>query len=310
MEDWKKRALELRDAGYSSRRIGKAVGKGKSTINTFFKAHGLAPIKPVIPTARILLLDVETAPLLANVWGMFKQNVGLNQLEAHSYMLTWAAKWLGEDGVMAASLPDYPGYEIGSEDDKALVSDLRDLMDQADIIIAHNLRGFDKKVINTRILINGIKPPKPYKTIDTLDIAKSQFKFTSNKLDGIAIQLGLQRKLATGGFELWRGCMTGNPDSWNKMVDYNIQDVLVLEEVYLKLRAWDNRHPNVAIYGENDRIRCTCCGSDKLTPTDGMAYTGVSAFAVWSCDDCGKYVRSRKNTLSKDKSANILANIV
>lgn len=308
MEQWKVRALELRDAGYSSRRIGRAVGKGKSTINNFFKAYGVPPNKPKM-AARILLLDIETAPMMAYVWGTFKQNVGLNQLESHSYMLTWAAKWLGEEGVMGAKLTDYPSYTPGSENDYELVKDLRDLIDQADIIIAHNLRGFDEKVINTRILINGLQAPKPYKTVDTLDIAKRHFRFTSNKLDGIAMQLGLDRKMQTGGFELWRGCMLGRAESWETMMEYNLQDVVVLEEVYLKLRAWDNRHPNVSLYDNHDQIRCTCCGSTNLIQIDKLAYTGVSAFTTYRCEDCGKHARSRRNIISKLDSKNILTNI-
>lgn len=309
MQEWQTRALALRDSGYSSRRIGRAVGKDKSTINRFFIKHGLAPNKPMPTKAKILLLDVETAPMLANVWGMFKQNVGLNQLESHSYMLTWAAKWLGEPTYIGAKLSDYPDYEPGSENDYNLVKDLRDLMDQADIIIAHNLNGFDEKVINTRILVNGLLPPKPYRKVDTLDIAKRHFRFTSNKLDGIAIQLGLERKLQTGGFELWRGCMNGLVEAWEKMMDYNIQDVYVLEEVYLKLRAWDARHPNVSLYEDNDQIRCTCCGSTNLIKLDKLVYTGVSAFETYRCEDCGKSPRARVNVKTKDQSRNILTNI-
>ena len=45
----------------------------------------------------ILFLDIETAPLLGYVWGLWKNNVGLNQIYRDSYVLNWAASWLGED---------------------------------------------------------------------------------------------------------------------------------------------------------------------------------------------------------------------
>lgn len=306
MKDWKQIALELRSKGFSSRKIGLQVGVNKSTVNRYFIKVDSNRVKPKV---KILLLDVETAPMLGFLWGTFKQNVGLNQLEAHSYMLTWAAKWLGEATCMSASLPDYPNYVPGTEDDSLLVADLLKLINQADIIIGHNIKNFDDKVIRTRILINNLAQPSPYKMVDTLEIAKQNFRFTSNKLDGIAIQLGLPRKLDTGGFELWRGCMQGRPESWQTMVNYNIQDVFVLEEVYLRIRAWDARHPNVALYEQNDTINCTVCGSQNLFPVEKYNYTGSSVFTTYCCGDCGKHVRGRKNLKTKEQSQNVLLNI-
>lgn len=308
MKDWKQKSLELRTQGFSSRKIAAVVGVNKSSVNRWFIRHDrLNPVKK--SKVRILLLDVETAPLLGFLWGTFKQNVGLNMLEAHSYMLTWAAKWLGETTCYSSSLPEYPNYEPGSEDDSLLVADLLKLINQADIIIGHNVKNFDDKVIRTRILINNLDQPTPYKLVDTLEIAKQNFRFTSNKLDGIAIQLGLQRKLNTGGFELWRGCMQGKPEAWQTMVNYNIQDVYVLEDVYMKIRAWDARHPNVALYEENDTLNCTVCASENLFPVEKYNYTGVSVFTTYCCADCGKHVRGRTSVKRKDQRQNVLMNI-
>lgn len=308
MKDWKQTALELRAKGLSSRKIATAVGVNKSSVNRYFIRHDRIST-PFKAKVKILLLDVETAPLLGFMWGTFKQNIGLNQLEAHSYMLTWAAKWLGDSTCYSASLPDYPIYEPGSEDDSLLVADLLALMNEADIIIGHNVKNFDDKVIRTRILINNLDQPTPYKLVDTLEIAKQNFRFTSNKLDGIAIQLGLQRKANTGGFELWRGCMQGKPEAWQHMLNYNIQDVYVLEDVYLKIRAWDARHPNVALYEQNDEINCTVCGSPNLFPVEKYNYTGVSVFTTFCCSDCGKHVRGRTSVKTKDQKQNIVMNI-
>lgn len=308
MKDWKQTALELRAKGMSSRKIASIVGVNKSSVNRYFiRYDGLN--KPVKHNAKILLLDVETAPLMGFFWGLFKQNIGLNQLEAHSYMLTWAAKWIHEPTCMSASLPDYPNYVPGSEDDSLLVADLLKLINEADIIIGHNVKNFDDKVIRTRILVNGLEQPTPYKLIDTLEIAKQNFRFTSNKLDGIAMQLGLEGKAQTGGFSLWRGCMTGDPESWLNMLNYNIQDVYVLEDVYMKIRAWDARHPNVTLYGSNDSINCTVCGSDNLHPVEKYNYTGVSVFTTYCCGDCGKHVRGRTSIKNKEQKQNIVMNI-
>ena len=292
-EDEKLKVGELLALGHSQRAVSKLTGVPKSTVGDYAKKLSGASesVTHHVPNARILLWDCETAPMLGYLWGLFKQNVGINQLEDHSYMLSWSAKWLGSDDVVGLSLANTKGYVAGSEDDSELIKPLKDLINSADIVVAHNQNGFDKKVFNTRLLVNGMTPPKPYKSVDTLQIAKKHFKFSSNKLDGIAMQLGLIQKIDTGGFKLWRGCTYGDEQSFKDMLEYNMQDVEVLEQVYLKLRAWDDRHPNVSHYTKQKG--CPVCGSIHLFEY-GYHETGVSRYPAYQCDDCGHVSRSRK----------------
>jgi DNA polymerase elongation subunit (family B) len=104
---------------------------------------------------RILLFDIETAPNLSFVWGHYEQNVLAHVREW--YALAWCAKWL--DGKpISRSLPDYAKYKPGSIDDKALCRELWELLDRADIVIAHNGDSFDIKKMNARFLIHGFGP--------------------------------------------------------------------------------------------------------------------------------------------------------
>ena len=50
--------------------------------------------------ARILVIDIETGPNLAWVWGVWDQNVSLTQLEQPSHVMCFAAKWVGKRQVM------------------------------------------------------------------------------------------------------------------------------------------------------------------------------------------------------------------
>jgi len=52
-----------------------------------------------VSAPRILVLDIETSPNLAWVWGMWDQNVGINQLVESQTVLCFAARWLGEKKV-------------------------------------------------------------------------------------------------------------------------------------------------------------------------------------------------------------------
>jgi len=236
-----------------------------------------------------LLFDIETAPNLGWIWGKYEQNV-LDYVNEW-YVLCFAAKWLNEKETDVHALPDFHGtWGLDKEDDYEVVNYLWLLLDEADIVIAHNGDQFDIRKINTRFLAHGMNPPSPYRTIDTLKVARRYFKFNSNKLDDLAQYLGIGRKVKTGGFELWKGCMSGDAASWDKMKKYNQVDVKLLEEVYLKLRPWIKNHPTVNM-GEAEMC-CPNCGSNNVNRR-GFSVTRVSRFQRYRCMGCGAWSRSR-----------------
>ena len=120
---------------------------------------------------RVLVFDIETAPMEAYVWSMWKNDISQDQLIQDWSILCWAAKWLdGTEIYTGCSWLDNNNVR----DDKACCLALRTLLDMADIVVAHNGDKFDIKKVNTRLLKHGIKQPSPYKSVDTLKIAKSR----------------------------------------------------------------------------------------------------------------------------------------
>lgn len=258
--------------------------------------------------ARILLFDIETAPILAHVWGLWQNNVSLNQIQCDWYILSWSAKWLGEDEVFHDNLSQYEDFMEDPCDDYNIVSSLYDMLNQADIIIGHNVAKFDNKKFKARALANGFPPLANYRTLDTLHIAKQEFALSSNKLDFLATTLGLENKVAHEGHTLWTKCMQGDLEAWEVMKTYNNYDVTLLEDVYMVLRPWFRKHPNVAVYYDDVVPRCTCCGSSNVKLTGGYTYTNLSRFEEMRCEDCGKVSRGAKTTLSKAKRSNTIRN--
>lgn len=234
--------------------------------------------------AKILFLDIETAPNLGYVWGMWEQNV--IDFKKNWYMLSFAYKWQGEKKVTTHVLSDFLGYNRDKENDKELVRKLWSLLDQADIVIAHNGDRFDLRKSNARFITHGFKPPSPYKSIDTLKIARKHFAFDSNKLDDLGKYLGVGRKIPHTGKHLWFGCMAGDKKSWAIMRKYNAHDVELLERVYLKLRAWATGHPKLNHYTRTSS--CPTCQSKQLRPR-GFMYTATGKRARMSCDSCGAW---------------------
>lgn len=217
---------------------------------------------------------------------MFKQNIGLNQLVETGEVMCFAAKWYGQEPISF-----YSSHHHGK---KAMVEAAHDILDEADAVIHYNGKRFDIPHLNREFLAEGMVPPSPFAQIDLLNVAKRQFRFTSNKLDHVAQQLGLGSKTSHTGFQLWVDCMAGKEEAWELMKTYNVQDVKLTEEVYDELLPWIPSHPNHRLYhpGAEDTL-CTNCGSEDLKK-DGRAYTQVSVFQRYQCRNCGKYLRGNK----------------
>ena len=244
-----------------------------------------------ITPAKILVFDVETAPLRSYTWGLWKVNVAPVQIISDWFMLTWSAKWLFEEDVFSGRLTP---EEALAEDDSRITADIWKLLNEADIIIAHNARRFDVKKLNTRFLLNGLNPPMPYQIIDTLEHLKKKFSISSNRLDYVNKLLNIDRKMDTGGFALWDGCMKGDEDSLIKMEKYNIVDVEILEETYLRLRPWIQPHPNLGLFIEDDVDKCPSCGSGELLFGGTPYTTAANTYESFRCGSCGSVGRSKK----------------
>lgn len=264
------------------------------------------PTQPpvVLEEPKILLWDIETKPLLGWVWSIWEQNVALNQIHTDWSLLSFAAKWLGEKEVIYRDLRNHKDID----DDRPLLEELWKLLDEADIVITQNGKAFDSKKTNARFILNGMPPPSPYAHIDTKQLAKKHFAFTSNKLEYLSDKLCKTKKLKHKkfpGFELWKGCMSGDIEAWKEMEDYNKADVLALEELYLKLRPWGSG-VSLAPYKPNAEFLCQHCGSGDLTKQGSKKRASGAVHHQYRCKSCGGWTTEKgvaNNLLSDRKKA-------
>lgn len=252
---------------------------------------------------RILFFDIETSPILGYVWGLYDQNIGLNQINTDWTVLSWAAKWQDEDEVMYQDV----SKQRNLRNDKAILKNIWKLLDEADIVVTQNGKSFDSKKLNARFIINGFKPPSSYLHYDTLREARKNFGFTSNSLENLSNMLNTKHKKLKhakfAGFELWKECLKKNLAAWKEMKTYNINDVLTLEDVYNKLHPWSSNSPiNLSVFKsetKEDNFLCKC-GSTKRTKY-GYAFTKISKFQRYKCVSCGNETRGSKNLILKSK---------
>lgn len=258
---------------------------------------------------KIGLIDIETAPIGASVWGLFDQNVGLNQIHQEWSILSFCYKRLGAPRKELIYLDTSKEKDV--RNDSAIVAKLWEIMDADDFLIAQNGKRFDLRKIRARMLMHGMPPPAPVKVIDTMLMAREVAAFTSNKLEWLSTYLSRVKKSSHRqfpGFELWSECLAGNQKAWDAMRRYNIPDVLAMEEVYLRLRPWVANHPNVAAHVDDEEPRCPRCGSTEVTRR-GYAYTNVGKYPRYHCNSCLGWSRGRYSEASLGKRKATLASI-
>lgn len=309
--------VDLDNKGLSQIEISKQTGIPTSTLGDFLRKESYlswwdssADRESIPEGAVIRVIDIENTPMLLAGWGLFNQNFGINQIIEDWYILSYAVKTLHIDDAVCYGLDDFPDYTSGGNMEILLVEKLWKELDEADYIIAHNGKAFDNKKIKAKFLEYGFPIPSPYRVIDTLKIAKDNFRLSSNKLDYILRLLEKAGKLDAGGMETWLGCMNGCPESWKTMKTYNLQDTTELEEVYLDIRHWDTKHPNVANFINDGVERCTVCASDNLKLCDTDSKTNLSTFDTLTCGSCGHQNRRRKNKKDKTQMQATLMNSV
>lgn len=248
------------------------------------------PKEEVKHSAKILLFDIETAPIKTYVWRRWGQNIYTDQtIDDDWAVLTWSAKWLFNPEMMSDKMTV---QEALDRDDKRVVTSLWKLLDEADIIIAHNGMKFDTRMMNGRFFIHGLIPPSSYQQIDTLRAAKKQLALPSYKLDDLAGYLGHKGKIKTE-FNWWSEFLDGKQEAIDRMQQYNDQDVYVLEELYLKLRPWIKPHPNLGLHIAEDIHACPSCGGTELSYI-GEYVTTMNVYKEVRCNCCGSLSREKK----------------
>lgn len=228
---------------------------------------------------RILFFDIETMAHTGFVWQKWQTNV--ISFKEYGQIISIAWKWNSEK-VQSMRM------ENGS--DLTLCKKLRSLLEEADIVVAHNGDAFDIKKAKTRFLFHGLKPIKKPASIDTKKVAKNSFGFVSNSLNDLAHYLGIGQKVSHEGFPLWLKCMEGDKKAWKKMMKYNEGDVSLLYKVYKKLKPWVENHPSIAALKETRG--CPNCGSHRAVKW-GVRAGSAGLRQRMLCKSCGAWHLTR-----------------
>jgi len=293
------KAKVLRGQCNSNAQVAQMMGVSEGTVRRYLRLAN----KNKMP--RILLMDIETAPLEVYSWGIRKQHLGHFQIKEEWFILSWAAKWLLEDGVYSDCVT--PEEAVLKEDGRILKG-IHDLLEMAHIVVAHNAIRFDVRKLNYRFIVYGYLKPSPYQIVDTLKQAQKHLAASSHKLDHLTKTFGLSQKDDTD-FSLWVDCCNGDQESLDYMLKYNISDIKALEGLYLYLRPWISSHPNISLYTDVDGKICANCGSGELNWNINEYYTPAGKFKAARCMDCGAISRSRFSSILPEKREHLTISV-
>lgn len=230
-----------------------------------------------------LFFDIETSYNQGWFWQpSYQTSITYDQIIKPSAIICICYKWQGSNKVHHLT------WDKGC--DKKMVKDFYKIIEEADEVVSHNGDKFDLKWIRTRFLLYGFVGMPEIKSIDTLKISRSKFKFPSNRLDAIGKFLGFGGKYDTGGIQLWHDIIQKNSRSaMSKMVEYCKRDVDLLEKVFLKLEGYAKPKTHVAVFAGGDKADCPYCAGTNIKIKD-RAISSTGAVKVrMTCKDCEKY---------------------
>lgn len=230
---------------------------------------------------KIGVYDIETFPMQVYTWSLYKPIIGINQIISPGRVAGVGWQWHGSSKVEWLS-----EFDLGHEE---MIRQVHQRIDEADAVGTWNGNSFDTPHMRSEFIELGLPPTSPTKQIDLMRIARQQFRLPSYKLDYVAQYLGLGAKLSTGGFELWRDCMDGDPKAWARMGRYCKQDVRLTDAILDRFIPYLPPSFNYGLYVNEDV--CPRCGSDDLERR-GYAYTGLGKFQRYQCQGCGGWTRS------------------
>ena len=240
-------------------------------------------MKKVRTLRRRLFFDIETSPNIGVFFSAgYKLNIGYQSIIKERAIICICYKWEGDKEVTSLEWDE-------NQCDKKMLLQFINVANTADEMVGHNGLKFDLNWVRTRCLYHRIDMFPNYIVIDTLTIARSKFRFNSNKLDYIAKFLGIGKKIKTD-FNLWKDILLKKDIvAMAKMVKYCKGDVILLQKVYERLSNHILVKSHFGKAFNQDRGSCPECGGDDLG-IKGYRYTAAGTKKVqYQCNICRKY---------------------
>lgn len=223
----------------------------------------------------ILAFDIEASNLAADF----------------GIVLCCGFKTVGEGRAFVLNVLDYPGNDLIAKE-RNLLKDVSKVLLTADVWLGHFSTYYDLPFINTRLIYHHLPVlPANFSMIDTWKISRNRLKMRNNRLITISEFLGTEDEKNAIKPEQWIRALGGHRASMDYIVEHCRRDVVVLEEVYGRLRPLVLDHPNRGLI--DGRGGCSVCGAHQLQKR-GFHVTRTRKYQRFQCTKCGAWSRGLK----------------
>ena len=254
--------------------------------------HGVEPE----PNAhRVMIYDIETSRVTAKIWSTGKQYINHKQLKSETTIISISWKWLGEDKIHALTWDK-------DHCDKEMMTEFLVEYNSADMLIGQNSDNFDNKLINARAMKHRLDVNVHIKSFDILKQTRRLFRLPSYSMDYVTKYLGVTHKQTHEGILMWdmieEGTPTEQAEYLQKMVDYNVGDIVATEAMYVTLRKYMGHKVHFGVLDGKDKFTSPSDGTDdifllKATSTTG----GALQYVMQSHTDGVQFKLSNRNYL-------------
>lgn len=247
---------------------------------------------------RILILDVERIDGITqqHYWDrrdLQKRYVFHSDVLREPRTTILCAKWYDSPDVIRLAEWDKGGRGTFLKRVHALIS-------QADVLVGHNIDNADDPWIKGDLFFPRIGHPHrpnlpplpPYKTIDTLKVArtfKSGVQFKS--LNALCEIIGIPAKTdAYDRARMERAVTEKSPEDRERLVEYCAGDVIATQGLLDWLRPHIKNHPALFVDGKDKLTVCNRCGHET-EPTARRYVANVLSYSMRKCPNCKAYSR-------------------
>lgn len=243
---------------------------------------------------KALFYDIETSPIICTSWSLFPEKLNHTDIVEDWRIICASWKWADSNDIQSVSWQstnDRTLSPVLGKDDSRVIRKLHQILSLADVIVGHNSDNFDWKKFQSRCVKLGLSPVAPKATVDTLKVARKEFRFTSNRLDFIGEYLGVGGKMDTPK-GMHSDVIWSRPGALKTMLEYNKRDVELVEAVYNKLKPYIRNHPALHHSVDHKDLHCPSCGSKSVVKR-GTRLNKKNVVQPYQCKDCGSWMTGK-----------------
>ena len=244
--------------------------------------------KNIVNPNKIMIYDIETSRIRADIWWSGKQFINANQIVEDPKIITVAWKWLGSDTVEHLTWDK-------NHCDKSLMKAFLKEYNSADMVVGQNNDRFDNRWVNARAMKHDLFVNVQVRTFDIMKEAKRLFRLPGYSMKYLTKYANVTHKQGNEGLPMWNMIQYGTKEQQieylEKMVDYNVGDIISTEDMYLRFRKYFGHKVHFGVLNGEENYSCPNCGGMNISLFKRTTTPAGTIQALMTCDDDGVQFR-------------------